>query len=447
MSQKMNLSEGRIDIGIILPIDKLRSIEISVPGRRQYRSNIDCLGENNERCVVSISAHDNGVRIATENSARLSSVMPLIVLERAKAGGAYEAIHDPVVVKGVTVGRTFHWRKSMDLLLPGDIRVFAHEGHLTLVNRVAIEDYVCCVSVAEMSPQCPASFLQAQTIAARSWALVNLRKKHFAEGFDICNDDCCQRYQGVSNITEKAWRSAMSTRGYVLMQNGSICDARYSKSCGGRTESAASVWRSLDKPYLIGRQDSKEEDSSAVLDSDEAYLRWRNRPSQAFCSPAYCSEEKLAGYLGIVDEVACYFRWELKISQAELSQRLGRVLTPPPASVVTLLGLQRGYSGRLLKIAVEYLDFEGVKHTAIIDGEFQIRRVLSDTFLFSSAFSIESKMYGVGAAPEEFVLKGSGWGHGVGLCQIGALGMALAGRSAEDILYHYFQPAVVAYIG
>ena len=269
--------------------------------------------------------------------------------------------------------------------------------------------------------------------------LANVEQKHRHLGFDVCNDDCCQRYHGTGNLTQKAIAGAKATRGQVIMYDNQICDARYSKSCGGMTERFEILWDGPPLPYLQNKFDASEKFNWDDLPlSEEPNLRkWIDAAPACFCSPEIVPEEILIKYIGDVDEEGQYYRWQFDYSQQEMTDLLNNKLTIAASCIIKILPIKRGGSGRLNKIKIEYRDAYGKTNFVEVDTEYRVRQVLHHSFLYSSALYIERSGF-VDKIPGKFSLHGAGWGHGAGLCQIGALGMALIGYHTIDILEHYY---------
>lgn len=432
--------EPEIDVGIILPGDHFREFSVVVPPVPQYNlfhsdhENIH-LSPQTEllfyRSGGGIEAHlpDGQTKFAEEFHIAPETQIDL----RQKSG---------LLVYSVIAGRNFHWQKKIDVYYPGAIRISIRIDNLILINRLPFEQYVACVATSEMSAACPQAFLQAQMVAARSWMLANVEQKHRDLGMDVCNDDCCQRYQGSSFLTEQAISAARATYGRVLLFDDKICDARYSKSCGGMMEAFETVWPGEAHPYLQVKPDAQNHENTLQVDlrAEVHFQRWLDEAPQAFCSPHFVPENELKKYLGTVDEKGKYFRWEFSISQEELTALLNKNLDLQAWQIKVLQPLARGGSGRVTMLRVGYLDSNGKLSEKIISGEYNIRADLHERFLFSSAIVIAAKPINADV-PKFFHIRGCGWGHGVGLCQIGALGMALAGKTSTEILEHYYPSA------
>lgn len=323
-----------------------------------------------------------------------------------------------ILIKGVPAGRGFHWQKTIDVFLPGSLRIKSVDRTLLIINEVPLEHYLTSVAVSEMSAECPSAFLEAQMIAARSWVLANIGNKHSELGIDVCNDDCCQRYQGVSGMTEHAVLASNKSAGKVLKYGNEICDARYSKSCGGTTENGSNVWPEENLDYLV-----------SVLDGDP--------PN---CGPDYISDTDLPEYLGSVDEDQSYFRWTFEISQERLNQHINTLYSLNARAVTGIENEKRGLSDRILSCDLMFVDSAGETNSKQLITEYEIRNALSPTFLFSSAFTMKPTGKNL-TVPEKFLYTGKGWGHGAGMCQIGALGKALNGHTTDSILNHYYPRA------
>ncbi len=293
-----------------------------------------------------------------------------------------------------------------------------------------------CVATSEMGSACPQSLIEAQTIVARSFILANAEKKHAPLGFDFCNDDCCQRYHGMEGLTLQSIRGSENSRGLVPVFDGFICDTRYSKSCGGMMESFSAVWGGQNPPYFQVKPDTVETMTIPDLSDENEFRRWIDDPPRAFCSPNYIPENELSQYLGSVDEDSSYYRWRIFYSQEELTSLIAAKSQRSLKAVKSLKPLQRGGSGRIIKLEIQALDHEHKPVTFTLDSEYEIRRHLHSGFLYSSAFYVTPIPNG--EYPAEFFILGGGWGHGAGLCQIGALGMSLAAYRSSEIIKHYY---------
>lgn len=366
------------------------------------------------------------------------------------------------VIRDVMIGIDFHWERRQDQefrgilsLVPGD------DGHLTVINVIDVESYLFSVISSEMSSTARPELLRAHAVISRSWLLAQLpdskpssidssgppapsageiirwydRQNHAT--FDVCADDHCQRYQGITRAaTPEVFEAVERTRGEVLRFDGELCDARFSKSCGGMTEGFSAAWADVDLPYLAISYDGEGIPAGYALplDVEENAGRWiRGTP------PAFCNTDDpliLARILPDFDqETNNFYRWRVRISQQELQRLLPDKLGIDLGPITALEPLERGGSGRIVRLRIT-----GRDGSIIIGKELEIRRALSKSHLFSSAFVVEPEG---GEIPDAFILYGAGWGHGVGLCQIGAALMAEKGYTYRQILGHYYHHSVL----
>ncbi|MBQ7268274.1 MAG: DUF4922 domain-containing protein [Bacteroidales bacterium] len=309
------------------------------------------------------------------------------------------------ILYGVTIGIGFHWERKVDLKFAGSLHLRISDGKIVAVNRIGLEDYLLSVISSEMKSSASLELLKAHAVISRSWVQCNLGRH---EGYDVCADDHCQRYQGLTMAVGEKVRTAIDeTWGQVLRYDGFVCDARYSKCCGGRTERFSTCWEETDAPWL-----------PSVPDTVPGRL-------QPFCN---CSDKHiLAQVLNDYDlETADFFEWEVSYGREELSALVRRKSGTDFGVVTALVPVERGPSGR-----IKYLRVEGTKGSATFGKELEIRRLLSESHLKSSAFDIRWE-------DDRVTLHGHGWGHGVGLCQIGAAVMAEEGYGFREILAHYY---------
>lgn len=335
-----------------------------------------------------------------------------------------------IEVADVPIGIEFHWQRKETLDYHGIIEIgFNNDGQLVVINEVNIEDYLASVNSSEMTPDCPPALLEAQTIAARSTVFATMGKHHYNTDFHLCSDDHCQCYQGAKREQQPSRQAIDTTFGETLISGDEICDARYSKICGGIIESYDKVWDERQVPYLVAGIDSdKEIDYPA--ETEEAARKLIDGEPDVFCNThIYKLPEKLAGLYGTKD----LFRWTVSFERAELQKLITRKLTTDFGELIDLKPVNRGPSGRII-----YMDVIGSGRTIRVGKELAIRRILSESHLYSSCFYIEREYSETGAV-NRFILKGAGWGHGVGLCQVGATVMALKGYNYKQILEHYFK--------
>jgi stage II sporulation protein D len=357
---------------------------------------------------------------------------------------------------GVTIGVRFHWERREEQTFSGDLILLpSGKGTLVAVNEISVEEYLMSVVASEMSGEAPFAFLKAHAIASRSWLVAMLRRgsdlksgrretEIRREGevvrwydredhslFDVCADDHCQRYQGITGrVSGRAAEAVRATRGVFLIHEGAICDARYHKSCGGLTENFATCWEDTPVPYLSHVSDSAR--PYAPLRTERDAERWILSSPDVFCRTE--DQDLLRRILPASDrETVDFSRWQVSYGREELETILREKSGIDFGVLHNLIPLERGPSGR-----VRLLRIAGSKATLAVGKELEIRRWLSPSHLYSSAFIVSTTRDPSGI-PARFTLFGAGWGHGVGLCQIGAAVMAEKGYEDEEILLHYFR--------
>ncbi|NOZ04165.1 MAG: SpoIID/LytB domain-containing protein [FCB group bacterium] len=418
--------EPTIRVGIILPEDRQTNVQLDLSNLPDFQIIPGKLPVESPRYNIEVEQD-----FLLVNGSRLDKLH----IRRPDTGIDLEKT---IAVHPVVAGRGFHWEKKIRVNLLGDLELTVHGGSLLVINTLPLEQYLMCVATSEMNAACPSALIQSQTIAARSWMLANVEQKHRDLGFDVCNDDCCQRYQGTNELTRQALDGALATRGQVLLYENAICDTRYSKSCGGMTESFETIWGGDAIPYLPVHRDSENNGwKDLSLSTETNAARWIQSAPPAFCGPATVPEDSLIRYLGSVDKSGKYYRWKVKYTQSEITELFNLKLNLQAANVIKIIPVSRGGSGRLNRIRIQYTDGNHEIKSREITSEYEIRRILHPRFLYSSAFIIDHQALD-NDIPGKFTLWGAGWGHGVGLCQIGALGMALKGYTAPAILAHYY---------
>lgn len=311
------------------------------------------------------------------------------------------------ILYDVVIGIDFHWQQKRTFKYAGGLKFIVEGDRITAVNCIGMEDYLMSVISSEMKSSASIELLKAHAVISRSWLKARL-KDHKAghEHFDVCADDHCQRYQGLTMaVGDDACRAIDRTWGQVLEYGGDICDTRYSKCCGGRTELFSTCWEDVDLPYLQSVEDP-------------------------FCD---CENSSiLSQVLNDYDlHTADFHDWTVQYTTDELSELVRTRTGIDFGTIVALEAVERGPSGR-----IKYLRITGTLREEVIGKELAIRKALSSSHLKSSAFEIEK-------SPDGFVLKGRGWGHGVGLCQIGAAAMAAQGYDYRQILSHYYVGAEI----
>ena len=376
-----------------------------------------------------------------------------------------EIIFEPVkpdsslLLKNVTIGVDFHWEQKEDQEFRGGLKLILEEGKIRAINIVQIEEYLRSVISSEMSATSSPELLKAHAVISRSWLLAQVEKsKNVTDSyktsfeseieitrwydredhanFDVCADDHCQRYQGITKIiSDKALEAVDQTLGMVLMSEDEICDARFSKCCGGISENFELVWEPQKHAYLTSIVDAESKPEMVTDLRNEAEAEnWIRSSPDVFCNTK--NERVLRQVLPGFDQATSdFFRWKLSYSQNELSEIIKQRSRIDFGQIIKLVPVERGYSGRLVKLKIV-----GTKRSMIIGKELEIRRTLSSSHLYSSAFVVDHIDI-QNEIPQQFVLVGAGWGHGVGLCQIGAAMMGEKGYSFHSILKHYFKGA------
>lgn len=376
-----------------------------------------------------------------------------------------EPDNESFLIRDVVIGVKFHWERKEKQRFTHSLKLIKDGDKITAINIIPIEKYLMSVISSEMSAKCSLPMLKATAVVSRSWLLAQIEKSkkiktehidyHTAyqtEGeyikwydredhklFDVCADDHCQRYQGVTKVTSESARKAVEqTSGIVLLENDSILDARFSKSCGGISEAFENVWEPVKHPSLSAIYDYK----FVADDFDDDFTKEKNAEKWIKSSPpAFCNTQdpKILNQilLDYDQETKDFYRWKVVYTQQQLSDLIKKKSGIDFGLIKDLIPVERGFSARLIKLKIV-----GTNKTLTIGKELEIRRTLSETHLYSSAFIVE-KIGDVNGVPEKFILRGAGWGHGVGLCQIGAAVMAEQGYQFDEILVHYFKDAAL----
>lgn len=336
----------------------------------------------------------------------------------------------PFTLHDVRVGIGFHWDHREDQRMENILEFqIDKKGLITAINVLDIENYLASVNSSEMVAECSLEFLKAQTTVARCTVFATANKHHYGDPFDLCADDHCQCFHGSGAIQARSIRAAKETEGQVLLFDQRICDTRYAKVCGGIGETYRNVWDDRHLPYLDQFYDGPDQrDSYQPVDSED-----KIRPFIASSPPVFCNPEKhkMPAYLDYAEQ---YFRWQITYSPEEL----GKIVAEKHANlgpILDILPLKRGSSGRLI-----YVKLVGENGEATIGKELEIRRVLSKSHLYSSCFYVDKKT-GVDGKTTQLTVHGAGWGHGVGLCQVGAAVMGEEGYTDQQILKHYYDAA------
>ena len=369
-------------------------------------------------------------------------------------------------LEDVTIGVDFHWERKEAQTFLGRLRFVVDKDKLWAINELPVERYLASVISSEMSATSSLELLKAHAVISRSWLLVQMRRRKAIEMgvqtasapvkvsdeegvvwydsdahtlFDVCADDHCQRYQGITKATSPHVEAAIkATRGQLLMNGKEICDARFSKCCGGVSEEYEYCWDNTHKPYLLSVVDNAPLGTAPKIDltDEKTAQKWILSAPEAFCNTN--DVKVLSQVLNNYDqETQDFYRWTVDYTQAELAELIRRKSGLDFGEIIDLLSLTRGKSGRITRLKIV-----GTKLTRIIGKELEIRRTLSESHLYSSAFVVERSEI-VNDVPQHFRLIGAGWGHGVGLCQIGAAVMGERGYRYDEILHHYYQTAAI----
>ena len=393
----------------------------------------------------------------------------------------------------VVIGINFHWERKENQRFKGSLKFITDEKKLTAINIIQVEEYLTSVISSEMSATASEELLKAHAVISRSWLLCpiqeakgnwqgirgkeqevsgkedeeheilqpttdyklpttnsephtiqtsNLKHIKWYErdahlNFDVCADDHCQRYQGITRANSPSVMSAIeATKGEVLMYDNLICDARFSKSCGGITEAFENCWAPVHFPYLTPVIDNKDAPENFEIDltSEDNAENWIRKSPSAYCNTS--DKHILSQVLNNYDqETTDFYRWKVEYSQKEISELIVDKSGIDFGDIIDLIPIKRGESGRIIELKII-----GTKDEIIVGKELEIRKWLSNTHLYSSAFIVDKSQM-TDNIPQHFTLIGAGWGHGVGLCQIGAAVMGEKGYKYKEILQHYFRGA------
>ena len=356
----------------------------------------------------------------------------------------------------VTIGKDFHWERKETQVFRGRLKLVVEADKICAINILPVESYLVSVISSEMNSASSPEFLKAHAVISRSWLLAQMKRRHNQQNgsdgffsfiktedtfikwydrddhtiFDVCADDHCQRYQGITRAqNQHVMQAVKGTRGQILTYDGEICDARFSKCCGGMTEEFDYCWEDKDVPYLKAIHDD-EDAKASDLSSEEDFDRWIRTSPSSFCNTH--DKKILSQVLNDYDqETEDFYRWHVEYTNDELSTLLKENLNIDFGEIKELKAVERGKSGRISKLTIV-----GTERTFTIGKELEIRRAFSKTHLYSSAFVVDKTTDG-------FRLTGAGWGHGVGLCQIGAAVMGEKGYKYDEILLHYYNDAEI----
>ena len=420
-----------------------------------------------EEIEFELLADDKGVRKAVFQEGKIKFEGSLHDELHFSSAPSSDRFAPPAfVLHGVTIGVKFHWERQENQIFAGDLKIMVEGNKLRAINIIGVEDYLLSVISSEMSATASEEFLKAHAVISRSWVMARMGDKkkipapehvrelhelvtwlystrNFAvhtgdeymkwydhddhKLFDVCADDHCQRYQGLTRATGETVRKVIdSTWGLVLKYDGELCDARFSKCCGGRMEKFSVCWQDIDYPYLKALPDAPDHDSDK-----ECYCNTRDK-------------DILGQVLNNYDqETVDFYEWTEVLDPVETGNLIEKKFGVMTGPVKALEPLERGESGRIYKLRIV-----GEHQTIVVGKELEIRRILSPSHLKSSAFDVEYIIESGEIVPQSDTwthirLSGRGWGHGVGLCQIGAAVMASRGHTYEDILAHYYPGSIL----
>ncbi len=440
-----NVIEPKMDVGIL---DRQAEIRGCLNGL--FSGN----GIESVSGRFSAKAASEAVLLADEQGREIARAAEIRLV--ACKGSTFTLLH-------VIIGNRFHWERGEDQTFQGNLILKPRkDGTIVAINEIGLEEYLKSVISSEMNAAAPIEFLKAHSILSRSWLLAALKRKRDVNAgtertattierqgeivrwyeqedhdlYDVCADDHCQRYQGITKILSGRVEQVIGeTRGKVMVYGDEICDARYSKACGGLTEEFATAWEDRKVPYLRSFADGPVQHDP--VRTEEQASRWVLSEARAYCNTK--DKAILEKVLPDFDrETENFFRWKVVYSRLELEGILREKSGYDFGTLKELLPLQRGPSGRIYRLQIV-----GSKRTMIVGKELEIRRWLSRSHLYSSAFIVTAEHDQSGEVAS-FILHGAGWGHGVGFCQIGAAVMADQGFKAEEILQHYFPGMEVA---
>ena len=434
------MKEPEINVGIV----SAKEIHFTLNG--QFFAKGETVSDNQ-----AVSFSEGGI-LWNENQYRELTFTPL---EENNSFSLYD----------VTIGLNYHWERQETQVFSGTLRLVVDEDKIVAINILPVEDYLTSVISSEMNANSSLELLKAHAVVSRSWLFAQIEKRKALRGkdegffsfiktkeeyirwydredhtiFDVCADDHCQRYQGITKATNSTVAEAVqATRGRLLMYGKKICDARFSKCCGGATEEFEYCWEDKHYPYLTSVRDAEEEENLSFPDltKEEEAEHWIRKAPKSFCDTH--DKKILSQILNNYDqETTDFYRWKVRYTQTELAELIRTKTKSDYGDIIDLIPVQRGPSGRICKLKIV-----GTLKTLTIGKEMEIRRTLSDSHLFSSAFVVDKGEIKEGI-PQWFLLSGAGWGHGVGLCQIGAAVMGEKGYSYEEILLHYYKGAEI----
>ena len=433
-------------------------IEVGIITSREITFSLEGNYDNSSGVIIPSGkwvAKRDGPKITISNNGLRFDLDSGIVLYPQSTDNQSFTVHS------VTIGINFHWQRDEDQVFTGKLKLISEGENLTLINILSLEEYLESVISSEMKATASPDLLKAHAVISRSWLIAQIEKRKSPDTisgkfnpstmteneivrwydredhkeYDVCADDHCQRYQGITRATTSDVKKVISeTFGEVMIYEGNICDTRYSKCCGGVSELFENVWEPVHHHYL-----QRVEDCSFPVYGDypdltleENVRKWISGSPEAFCNTT--DKSILSQVLNDYDqETNDFYRWKVTYTQDELSNLIKVRTGIDFGTILNLVPIERGVSARIIRLKIE-----GTLKTMIIGKELEIRKALSKSHLYSSCFIVEKTGTDKNIS---FTLHGAGWGHGVGLCQIGAAVMGAEGFSYREILSHYFRGA------
>lgn len=418
--------------------DVLKSGDMVIAGKESYTVEIN--RDFDSESAAKSYAQSMYLRDYTVKANNINHPTGILSITSPSGGkvevkNSFRLTGSPIKVKNINVGTGFHWAHKEDRVYEGETEFrLNNAGKMAVINVLTLERYIEGVLPGEMTASFPIEALKAQAICARTFFLSHFGKNHQNDPFDVCDDVHCQVFVGVTKYDQKIRKAVQETKGFVLRHDGQLCSTPYAGVCGGHTENSENVWIGDGEPYLKGVFDLEQKGNVlATYDlSDEANLeKWvKSRPT-VFCNSEMNGNPKFAQYS------KKYFRWSYKASRKDFEKNIKTKTGEDIGTLLDLVPVERGKSGRIIRLRIV-----GSKKTITIGKELRIRQALSPKTLYSGAFTVDKLPAGTDI-PREFVLNGAGWGHGVGMCQIGAGVMAEKGYPDVEILKHYYTDAKV----
>ncbi|MBN2357747.1 SpoIID/LytB domain-containing protein [candidate division KSB1 bacterium] len=419
-------------VDVIVRGDELKAGNRTIVDHRSYAVALSAEFKQQAEAkahLKSVFAGASSGRVFREILTPASGIITLISPDKKihTVDNGMRLVSPAIRIENIKVGQGFHWERTESRTYGGELEItISPEGYLSIVNVLPMELYLAGVVAGEMPASFPVEALKAQAIVSRTVFLHHFGRVHRDDDYDVCDDVHCQAFSGLSESSEAVKNAVYTTRGLVLTYRDQLCEASYSAVCGGHTENAVNVWNGSDEPYLRGRLDTFEPLRGFDL-QDEANVRlWVES------EPRVCCNMRDAGYPTFARYAEKYFRWQQSWSRTELEKIISEKTGQKFGHLRDLIPVSRGVSGR-----IKELQIVGTQKSFSIHKELNIRRALSPSALYSACFVVE-KSNVVNGLPGRFLFKGAGWGHGVGMCQVGAAIRAREGKTVNEILDFYY---------